>query len=558
MGQEKEDTVTVARTPIVADFETTTTPDDCRVWFWATATVSLTPEIDYCNDLDLFFKYVLSDPYDCYFHNLAFDGSFILNWLLRHDYTYVVEKPRPGQFTAVIDKSNKFYTITVNSRKGTVTRFLDSLKLIPMPVRAIPAAFGLDEMKGDIDYDAPRPVGYQPTDEEVDYIMHDVSIVARALCMQQSEGITKTTIGSSALSIYKEKMSQGLFAKLFPPLLDGVDKQLRKAYKGGFTYAAEKFRGKVVGPISTYDVNSLYPYVMYTRPLPYGEPTMRYGDLPDEGLWIARVVVQGSVKPEHIPCIQIKSSFRFSPTEYVTVIDEPVELWVTSVDWALWNDQYDLDVLEIGEVYVFDSASGIFTNYIDHYMEIKKKSTGGKRTIAKLMLNSLYGKFGTNPDATRKVPSLDDEGALKLRLGDQEEKATIYVPLAAFVTAWARDVTIRSAQSNFDTFAYADTDSMHLVGDGEPVGIRVDSAELGAWKLEGRWDDGLYAHAKCYTERLGDCFESHVAGMPADMADRVRYEHYLTDTVFHGKLVPRQVPGGVVLEKRDFTLKGVS
>ena len=285
---------------------------------------------------------------------------------------------------------------------------------------------------------------------------------------------------------------------------------------------------------------------------------MCYGDLPDEGLWIARVVVQGRVKPDHIPCIQIKSSFRFSPTEYVTVIDEPVELWVTSVDWALWNDQYDLDVLEIGEVYLFDSASGIFTNYIDHYMEIKKKSTGGKRTIAKLMLNSLYGKFGTNPDATRKVPSLDDEGALQLKLGDQEEKATIYVPLAEFVTAWARDVTIRSAQANFDTFAYADTDSMHLVGDGEPVGIRVDSSELGAWKLEGRWDDGLYAHAKCYTERLGERFESHVAGMPADMADRVRYEHYLTDTVFHGKLVPRQVPGGVVLEKRDFTLKGVS
>ena len=111
---------------------------------------------------------------------------------------------------------------------------LDSLKLLNFSVDKIAKDFKLPINKLSIDYKAKREVGHILTPEEISYIRNDVEIMARALKIMFDEGLTKMTIGSNALSIYKE-MNQR-FDTYFPVLPAQVDKDIRRSYKGGFTY----------------------------------------------------------------------------------------------------------------------------------------------------------------------------------------------------------------------------------------------------------------------------------------------------------------------------------
>ena len=174
--------------------------------------------------------------------------------------------------------------------------------------------------------------------------------------------------------------------------------------------------------------------------------------------------------------------------------------------------------------------------------------------MAKLHLNSLYGKFATNPDVTSKYPVMEDN-VVKLKLGDPETRDPVYTAMGVFITAYARDVTIRAAQENYDSFAYADTDSLHLIRDTEPDNLNIHPSNLGAWKREYAFSSALYIRAKQYLELKDDGeYEVHIAGLPRQIAQEVTFADVESTRTFHGKLVPRRVPGGIILEDTDFTL----
>lgn len=77
-----------------ADFETTTDPLDCRVWAYGICSIESPDDVFlYGNNLDDFMKFCQdTDNYTLYFHNLKFDGEFILSWLFEHDYKHVIDK----------------------------------------------------------------------------------------------------------------------------------------------------------------------------------------------------------------------------------------------------------------------------------------------------------------------------------------------------------------------------------------------------------------------------------------------------------------------------------
>src|SRR5699024_12102952 len=105
---------------------------------------------------------------------------------------------------------------------------------------------------------------------------------------------------------------------------------------------------------------------------------------------------------------------------------------------------------------------------------IKETTTGGRQMEANLFHNSLYWKLATNPDVTGKYPELDeDTDTVRLVTGEPEQRDPVYTAMVVFITSWARDMTIRAAQENYDTFAYADTDSLHLITTVEPKGLEV-------------------------------------------------------------------------------------
>lgn len=547
---------TRAKRRFMADFETTTDINDCRVWAWCTADIDDVTDIQFGNDIQSFIEHIDGTANVVYFHNLAFDGAFIMDYLFRQGYTNVLQAPKDGQMTTLISALGQHYSITIKTKAGNRIEFRDSLKKLPMSVSAIAKTFNLTESKGTIDYQAFRPIGHELTDDEKEYIQNDVVIVARALHLQFQAGMKKLTVGADSLAEFKNLFNSRLFRDTFPVLNPTLDAEIRQAYRGGFTYAAPMYRGALTGFGDVYDVNSLYPSVMYTRVLPYDIPVYVPGKpytSPEWPLYVGAATITARVKPDHIPCIQIKRSPRFVGTDYQETIDEPVTLYFTNVDWELWNDHYDIEVLEYHGMWRFKGQRGFFNSYIDKWMKVKETSKGGMRAIAKLHLNSLYGKFATNPNVTGKIPVFEDD-IVKLKLGPEDERDPIYTPMGAFITAYAREQTIRAAQEHYPYFAYADTDSLHLIGCDSP-NLDIHSYRMGAWAHEYSFEKGLFIRAKQYIELRSDGdYESHFAGLPRSVAEQLTFDDIRDGATFRGKLLPKRVPGGIVLTDVDFTL----
>lgn len=548
------------RSTWVADFETITDPLDCRVWGWGLAeieTAETLEDVELGHTLDEFLTRIENINVVVYFHNLAFDGSFIIDWLFRHGYKHAADRPSRGTFSTLISNMGKFYSMTVVWENGKKVEFRDSLKKLPMSVSNVAKTFKLEESKGDIDYDAPRPIGYQMTPEEANYIARDVLIIAKALRTQFDAGMVKLTVGSDSLAEFKRLCGSQIFQRMFPVLPGIIDDDIRTAYRGGFTFVPKRFQSKILTSGRVYDVNSLYPAVMYNEQLPYGEPDQFDGAPSTDGnypLYIVSVTFTAKLKKGHIPCIQVKGSSYFISTDYQTHIKDPVTIMATNVDLALWEDHYDMDILTYNGGYRFRGVTGVFKEYIDKWMKVKMVSDGGMRSIAKLHLTSLYGKFATNPNITPKVPVMEDD-IVKLRLGPDETRDPVYTAMGVFITAYARDITVRAAQQHYDVFAYADTDSLHLLIDEDPDTLDVDPHKLGAWKFEYQFKRALFVRAKAYIEHLEDgSYVTHVAGLPDKIADQLTIEDFKDGRTFTGKLVPERVPGGIILKDTGYTL----
>lgn len=323
-----------------------------------------------------------------------------------------------------------------------------------------------------------------------------------------------------------------LFLGVFPLLHPNVDCFLRQSYFGGITWKNEKLLNKLQSDGTqlkglVYDVNSLYPSVMRNKLLPYGKPIYYegfYNTVPsfirkDYPLYIQKIRVPlFEIKPNKLPNIQIRESNIFKSTEYQEsnkyfcehLQKERFEECVftfTNVQLERFLDTYDLPLgIEYIEGYMFKGSLGIFDDYIDTFMELKKTGEGARKSTAKLMLNSLYGKFGTNPQREERIIQFDD-GVFSTTNKDEQGNLLeylsdgVYLPLASFITSYARDVLLESANNVYDRFMYCDTDSIHILGYEVP-NIRVHDKELGAWKLEGKFISAKYIGAKRYAEKL--------------------------------------------------------
>ena len=136
-----------------------------------------------------------------------------------------------------------------------------------------------------------------------------------------------------------------------------------------------------------------------------------------------------------------------------------------------------------------------------------------------------------------------------------ELRDPVYTAMGCFITAYAREKTIRSAQANYDRFIYADTDSLKLVGLEEPEGLDIHPTHLGAWKDEGDFTDSKWLRAKTYMVTVGGKTKVTCAGMPDNVKEKVTYDNFCSGSTFEGKLMPRRYPGGIILEETTFTIK---
>jgi hypothetical protein len=550
-----------------ADFETTTDINDCRVWAFGVCEIGNPDFFVYGNNIDDFLNFCKeSNNETFYFHNLKFDGEFIMCRLFELGFQHVTDRREleTKTFTTLISNKGQFYSMKIMfEKKGKRTKFVtiyDSLKILPFSVKDIAKGFNLPISKLEIDYKETREVGHILTTEEIDYLRNDVVIVASALDVLFKQGLDKMTQGSNALFDYKRTITIKRFEQWFP--IPDYDADVRRSYRGGFTYLNPLFKGLDVGEGIVFDVNSLYPSVMHDRPLPYGEGIYFEGKYkPDKlySLYVQMFTCQFELKPDHIPTVQLKNNLAFIPTEYLTSSgNEDVTMCMTSIDLDLFFEHYDVYNIEYHSGWKFKSTTGLFTEYIDKWTAIKVQSKieGNKAMylLAKLMLNALYGKFALNPNIQSKIPHYDN-GLIKYTEGAKETRAPIYIPVGTFVTAWARYKTITSAQSVYDRFIYADTDSLHLLGTSIPDNLDVDDVALGKWKHEYTFTRGRFLRQKSYIEEIDNEFHITCAGLPESCYKYVTWDNFKEGVVYDGKLQTKRVKGGIVLTDTTFEIK---
>jgi hypothetical protein len=525
-----------------------------------------------------------------WFHNLRFDGAFSDSYfqdgpgrgLSMHAGTWRTNQTPVGCFSALISDTGAHYSRFVRVPGMGHFEMRDSLKKFPATtIAALAKMFGAPNPKGVIDYEAERPEGYQPTADEWEYLETDVEILATALLAAQEAGALGLTIGGDAIKEYRRTMDHGKFRSVFPIIDRETDDFIRRAYRGGWTWinpehqglVLEAPEGEVLGAVE--DVNSMYPAVMHQSPYPVGAPVrLAPGQHELKGFphVIYGALLDATIKPGKFPMLQVKKDARYNPVQYQTAVDA-IEWYGTEVDWQLLYDQYDVRIHEWTPGLAFASQWGLFTRYVDKWMAVKEEAgrvmeeekragrvgsprwaaASGRRTQAKFQLNNLWGRFAINPLRASRTPGIDEDGTPTYSLNPQEYGDPCYTPVGVWTTSYGRDRVIRAAQSFGPDFLAADTDSVHHLG-LDSRGLEMHDTKLGAWAREAIFTKATYLRAKAYAEEIDGEVEAHVAGLPRQLLGGMRVEDLTIGARFSGKLVPRKVPGGIILESTDFVI----
>ena len=642
----------------MCDFETTVYEGQSNTEVWASALVELYTEnviIHHSIEETYNFFVDLEEDVLLYYHNLKFDGEFWLYYLtcvlkMKQAYEVLNETGTDVKFKKIpempkntyrytISDMGQWYEIVIKTPKDKYIVIRDSLKLLPFSVKKIGNDFKTKHQKLEMVYQGYRYAGCDITPEEREYIANDVLVVKEALEIMFGEGHDKMTIGACCLGEFKKNIEPDLYKMMFPDLskyqLDAekfgstnADEYIRKAYGGGWCYVAKGKEGKIKKNGITADVNSLYPSMMHSMSgnrYPLGMPRFFRGDIPDfsnfiyPSYYFVRFTCRFYLKKDKLPFVHIRGTSRYRSTENLetsdirdkntgeykrfykydfddTIYDSNVEMTMTCTDFELFKAHYDIQDLKILDGCWFCTDIGIFDDYINKYKKMKMESTGAQRQLAKLFLNNLYGKFASSSVSNFRV-AIDYGGDLRFFTVQANDKKIGYIPVGAAITSYARNFTIRAAQSNYygpdkKGFCYADTDSIHCDLPIEDIkGIMIDDAEFCHWKIESYWDEAVFTRQKTYIEHITHKdgkkldeprYDVKCAGMPEkcknlflrsfDEIDEEELKYYTKDeqeflkvkrniTDFKvglcvpGKLLPKHIEGGLILTDTTYEMR---
>lgn len=558
-----------------ADLETTTETDwreegEVRCYLWHARRLFSEEEASGTN-IESLLDFLHHQADTVWFHNVKFDGSFILDAILRNGWKYggVQERKQP-RYDHIVTDTGQWMRLVLKFGDHVV-KIQDSAKKFPgLSLEQIAKVYHI-EGKSSLDVYTRRPTYHVPTLEEITRVKGDTRILKVAMEDLLLHDMVGLTMAGDAMRFYKDQYEKkwGRYAKRqylrdYPKLPLELDKLIRDAYRGGWVYVNPRHRGRALLCITVIDKNSMYPSWMKAARLPYGNPIKRKQPGKDE-LYIIHFAAIFKLKPGHFPTVQLKGDFRYMQSEYIEESSTYLELCMTNLDYELFHMQYDV-YDEINKEYLcFRSRVGDYDDYIDYWMaeKIRCDEAGDEagRARCKRYLNSLYGKRGENPIKKSKVSYMGDDGVVKWDTVEEEMEGE-YLPHAVWITAYARYDIVTNAQKFGEDFVYADTDSIHALNAEKYLGdMDIDDYRLGAWKPES-WamlakyiSPKKYLHLNEYKKGKITTQTVACAGMPAKCKEGVNFENFELGHEFEGKLMGRTVKGGYCLIETTFKIR---
>jgi hypothetical protein len=382
------------------------------------------------------FNFIRSKTLLVYAHNLSgFDGIFLLKHLL--SYGKVEPLLHNGKLISI--KLN----ILTGKYKGSTIIFKDSMLLLPLSLRLLCSAFSISLPKGyfpfkmtNIFYTGLLPkfeywsgieLGIYESlvsenkdkiwsfkDNAVKYCkldskcLHEILIKFNELIFSgfNIDAHKALTLPALAMKIYKANyMPKDTIYQLLGP----IEALIRESYSGGAVDVyiphnrITSFFSKVKALFTRlyiYDANSLFPYVMAKNVMPIGIPTYFEGNIrkmePDAyGFFYCKITSPAYL--EH-PILQ-----RRVKTECGIRTIAGLGMWY---GWICSSEMdnavkygYEFEILS---GYKFDTGD-IFSDYITkmYNLRLEYAKSHPMNLIAKLLMNSLYGKFGMRTEVTK-------------------------------------------------------------------------------------------------------------------------------------------------------------
>jgi len=500
--------------------------------------------------------------YNLYLHNLAyFDGVFLLRHIARLSQTV---KP--------IIRDGRIISLEVKYGNNCIIKIFDSLNLLPVALDKLAKTFKV-ENKGLFPYDFVNDrdlnyVGQVPIlehfitkkhlndekamkvlkdayasyvedfknkpwnlkEELIKYCEQDVKILHQILMIFGGEIFNKfkidiskyPTLPSLSFAIFRTSFMK---CSRIPILAGNIYKDITNAYRGGYVDVYRPQAEKV----KSYDINSLYPSAMFNHKMPVGAPTYFEGDaakfIPENDLFGFFFVEVEAPQGMQVPILQ--HTITVNNTKRTLC---PIGSWT---GWyfseELKNAQKAGYKIKILKGYIFEKEN-IFKDYVEHFYHIKQNSPKDSPwfAISKMLLNSLYGRFGMNPyllhHAIIKESELQNllskcvEVISTLELGEDLILTSIYKPTnddsldsqtdlnisiatAASISAYSRVIMTHYLNKYKDNIVYIDTDGIKVNCEIDPSEV---GPELGQMKDEGTFSEGVFLAPKVYGLLSGD------------------------------------------------------
>jgi len=465
--------------------------------------------------------------YNVYAHNFSsFDGIFLLKILNKIGNIFPTIKD--GKLISInllygTEDNNKIYTIN----------FYDSILLLQDSLRKLGKSFNVSTQKGNFDPTIVNESNFKLSEMKREVIKYciDDCISLHQILIKFNELIFKNfninikrypTLPSLSFSNFRYNyIEQNQIAQISGK----IENDIKKSYTGGSTDMFIPFN-EDDEKLYVYDVNSLYPFVMKEFEYPVGTPTYFEGNIRNINKDSFGIFYCEIETPKYLEHPIIQSHIK---TKNGIRTISPLGNWFdwicsTEMDNAM-NFGYKFKIIK---GYTFNKGRP-FNNFIEdlYKLRLKYPKSDPMNYIAKLFMNSLYGRFSMNDNfneirivnenslnnlinndkiSIQDIFNLDNDFIVQIKKNEYQELISlidnlnenhnINIAIASFVTAYAR-IHMSKFKNNKDIkLYYTDTDSIVV---NKPLpDLFVDPTVLGKLKLEHIAKKGIFLAPKLY------------------------------------------------------------
>jgi len=460
-------------------------------------------------------------PVVWYSHFAQYDWRYLLDYLIEQGYPLEI-----GMRT-----DTDIYEIRIGNAEGDTVILRDSYALWNSPLEKLASTFCPEIPKLTIDIE-----NFNPEDpEHIEYAKRDVMILLVGLprlfdlIAEHFNVVAGATTAGTALKAWQKSLKPG---EIYNASDYGAQEEfIRQAYYGGLVFLTSN---RAHENCITFDVNSSYPSVMCDFGVPYGRIAVSddyMSGMP--GIYRCRVRAPDGLIVPILPARNERGAMRWYKGEFDTCVTNQELIFAA---------KHGYEILEIYEGICFEEMVFPFNDMIDHCKFLRRAFKGqAGELLAKLMQNSLYGKFGTRRQRLRMMQAAnmededfigampyDPDGTWYVRKEVDEEMRCL-PQWAVFITAHARLKLLSTIYKiGPENVLYGDTDSITIKSGFEHL---VDSGdEYGQWKLEKEWSIFKPIAPKVYVGILksGE-YKGAAKGLPRKGITQKNWEELLED-----------------------------